>query len=200
MSYQKKDSDLLLSIFKGLYYVVMDLKTTAEFRFIDLTKVPQLIEAAEITKKVKKSFLGLKSKEVFEDNFESYLEKNTQLFHKLEGEGFLYFSDLYNFFKWKKDIYLLNDFHKRFNQKAFANREEWALFIPYDHVYELGLKLDDFDDDDEALQAFNRSIGMEGLEELIPFQKQQIKQFLLALNKLVPNQVLYVRSELMPKG
>ena len=67
----------------------MELNITAELRFIEEKKIPALMQAIEPKEIIKKSLFGLKKSIEYIDNFEEYLNENSELIDTFDNKGFL---------------------------------------------------------------------------------------------------------------
>ncbi|PZX20108.1 hypothetical protein LX69_00561 [Breznakibacter xylanolyticus] len=173
----------------------METTTTAEFRTIKKKDIEGLIESSRYERIDRGGFLGFFKKVEYVDNYENYLAEKTRLIGKFSGKGFLLFDDIVIFLKSFKAINLLQPEFQSIDYNSIHEREENAYFLDSNYVRLLSDQISKISIEDSELEEFNQasSFGLP-MNELIVFQKDQIRQLSLLFNQF-KDEVLYIRCE-----
>jgi hypothetical protein len=173
----------------------MESTTIAEFRVIKKNNIESLLQSSVLKKNERSSFLGLFKKIEYEDNFETFLEQNTQLIGLLSGKGFLHFGDIVLFLKQFKSINIKQPEYQDVDITSILEREENAYFLENCFVKTLAEQISKISIREEELKEFNSANGFGGpMTELIRFQQDQIKKLILILSQF-NGEVFYIRFE-----
>ncbi len=171
----------------------MDSSTTAEFRGFSKSDFKNLIESSHFKKVESGGFLGMFKKVAYQDNFENYLSKNTELIGEIKGNGFLLFDDIVAFLKKYKSIDIRQTEYQNIDINPILEREENAYFLDDNYIKVVAEQLSKRSLEDNEIAEFNEkhSFGATMLE-LISDQKEQIRQLSTHLNHF-KYEMLYIR-------